>query len=80
MTSLLKIPTEYQNSDWKTFEAETEIAICTICQGTVKTVMTMRRKGMSVEDIGNKITKLCVRMNIQKERVCKGVIELNLVI
>ena len=78
MTSLLKIPTEYQNSDWKTFETETDTAICTICQGTVKTVMTMRRKGMSLEDIGKKITKLCVRMNIQNERVCKGVIKLNL--
>ena len=78
MANLLKIPTEHQNSDWKTFEAETESAICTICQGTVKIVLAMWRKGMSAEDIGKKITKLCVRMNIQNERVCKGVIELNL--
>lgn len=77
---MLKIPTELQNSDWRTYSAETETAICTICQGIMGTFIKLRRHGMSAEDIASKIIKLCTTLNIQNERVCKGVVELNAVI
>lgn len=75
----LKMPTDLQNSDWKSFAAEPRIAICTICQGTVKAFLELRRNGMSIENIQNKIIKLCVLLNIQTERVCQGVVESNAV-
>ncbi|XP_076234537.1 sphingomyelin phosphodiesterase [Calliopsis andreniformis] len=78
MTQYLKIPTELQNSDWRTFSAEKGTAICTICQGTVGTFIKLRRRGMSEQDIAKKIINLCTLMNIQTPRVCKGVVELNL--
>ncbi|XP_031848043.1 sphingomyelin phosphodiesterase 1 [Nomia melanderi] len=78
MIKYLKIPTELQNSDWRTFTKGADNAICTICQATVKTFIKLRKQGMSDESIKNKVIKLCVLMNIQKEKICKGVIELNL--
>ncbi|KZC03843.1 Sphingomyelin phosphodiesterase [Dufourea novaeangliae] len=67
MIQFLKIPTELQNSDWRTFAQGTDTAICRICHATVKTFLKMHKQGMSEEIIKNKIIKLCVLMNIQKE-------------
>ncbi|XP_003402022.1 sphingomyelin phosphodiesterase 1 isoform X1 [Bombus terrestris] len=78
MIKSLKIPTELQNSDWRSFTANSDTKICTICRGILKTFFNLRRKGMSEEDIKDKIVKLCVLFNIQTERVCRGVVELNL--
>ncbi|CAK9822057.1 Sphingomyelin phosphodiesterase [Anthophora retusa] len=78
MIKALKIPTELQNLDWRFLAAETNVAICTICRGTVQSFLKLRREGSSEEDIKNKIINLCVLLNIQKEKVCKGVVELNL--
>ncbi|CAL7948927.1 unnamed protein product [Xylocopa violacea] len=78
MIESLKIPTELQNSDWKSFKAEKSAAICTICRGTLQAYIKLRRNGASEENIKSKIIKLCVLLNIQTERVCRGVIELNL--
>lgn len=80
MIKSLKIPTELQNSDWRSFSANSDTKICTICRGILKTFLNLRRKGMSEKDIKDKIVKLCVLFNIQTERVCRGVVELNLVI
>ncbi|XP_076293529.1 sphingomyelin phosphodiesterase isoform X2 [Lasioglossum baleicum] len=78
MISHLRIPTELQNSNWRTFSRGSDIAMCSICRATVKLYMNLRREGMSAEKIQNQITKLCVLLNIQTEPVCKGVIELNM--
>lgn len=80
MIDLLKIPSELQNSDWRTFEADKAAAICTTCTSIVQTFINFRRKGMSEEAIKNKVVSLCVLLNIQKKRVCEGAITLNLVL
>ncbi|XP_017885919.1 sphingomyelin phosphodiesterase 1-like isoform X2 [Ceratina calcarata] len=74
----LKFPTELQNSDFKTLAAGLYIPICTICTGTLKAFIDLRRKGESEENIRNNVIKLCVLLNIQKEEVCRGVVDLNL--
>ncbi|XP_076750001.1 sphingomyelin phosphodiesterase 1 [Xylocopa sonorina] len=78
MIETLSIPTELQNSDWKSFEAEYSAAICTICRATLQTYINLRRNGASEESIKSKLIKLCTILNIQTKRVCSGVIELNL--
>ena len=78
MIDLLKIPTELQNSDWRTYKADKGAAICTTCTSIVGTFMEFRRQGMSEEKIKKKVTTLCVLLNIQKKRVCEGAIALNL--
>ncbi|XP_076651995.1 sphingomyelin phosphodiesterase 1 [Halictus rubicundus] len=78
MIEHLRIPTEIHNSDWRTFSQGADIAMCAICRATAKLYMDLRRKGMTAEEIQKQITKLCVLLNVQKERVCKGVIELNI--
>ena len=80
MINSLKIPTELQNSDWRTFSANAGSKICILCSGILRTFINLRRKGMSEENIRNNIIKLCILLNIQTENVCKGAIELNLVI
>ncbi|KAK9304244.1 hypothetical protein QLX08_004248 [Tetragonisca angustula] len=78
MINSLKIPTELQNSDWRTFSANAGSKICILCSGILRTFINLRRKGMSEENIRNNIIKLCILLNIQTENVCKGAIELNL--
>lgn len=78
MIAHLRIPTELQNSDWRTFSQGSDVAICSICRATVGLYIRLRRKGMAAEKIQEQVTKLCVLMNIQKQTVCKGVIELNI--
>ncbi|XP_078034652.1 sphingomyelin phosphodiesterase 1 [Augochlora pura] len=78
MVQHLRIPTEIQNDNWRSYKAGPSNAICTVCRSIVKTFIDFRRKGMSGEEIKNRIVKLCVLLNIQKEPVCKGVIELNM--
>lgn len=80
MINSLKIPTELQNSDWRTFSPKVGSKICTLCSGILKVFINLRRKGMSEEDIKNNVIKLCILFNIQTENVCKGAVELNLVI
>lgn len=80
MINFLKIPTELQNSDWRSFPANSSTKICIICKTILTTFINLRHKGMSEEDIRNNVINLCVLLNIQTERVCKGVIESNLVI
>lgn len=80
MINFLKIPTELQNSDWRSFPASSSTKICIICKTILTTFISLRHKGMSEENIRKNVINLCVLLNIQTERVCKGVIESNLVI
>ncbi|XP_043796526.1 sphingomyelin phosphodiesterase 1-like [Apis laboriosa] len=78
MINFLKIPMELQNSDWRSFPANSSTKICIICKTILTTFINLRHKGMSEEDIRNNVINLCVLLNIQTEKVCRGVIESNL--
>ncbi|KOC66747.1 Sphingomyelin phosphodiesterase [Habropoda laboriosa] len=76
MIKTLQIPTELQNLDWRSFAAETNIAICQICQGTVKSFIKLRREGASEENIRNKLIKLLdSKPNLTATTICGVVLE-----
>ncbi|XP_012271398.1 sphingomyelin phosphodiesterase-like [Orussus abietinus] len=77
MISTLAIPKELQRTDWKSFTGERAKHICIICQAVVKTAITMRRTGASLDTIEGIIIKLCIALNLQTVDVCHGAIELN---
>ena len=64
--------------DWHSYTGETSNAICTVCRSVFDTFIEFRKKGMSANDIKSNVIKLCTRMNIATERVCDGVMTLNL--
>ncbi|XP_043271532.1 sphingomyelin phosphodiesterase-like [Venturia canescens] len=74
----LAFPSELQNSDWRTFSNSNAKAACTICKAFVKVVISQRIEGAAIEEIQNNIIKLCIYLNLQKELVCRGVIETQL--
>lgn len=75
----LSLPTNLQRNGWRSLTAEAGTAICIVCESILNTFMTLRKNGMSAEDIGSKVAKLCTRLNLQTERVCNGTITINLV-
>lgn len=76
---LLSIPDELQFVDWRTFTGLNSIGICTICKAILQTFIKFRQQGMSDDDIAKNVIKLCVLLNFQHEKVCSGVVKLNLV-
>ncbi|XP_043498948.1 sphingomyelin phosphodiesterase-like [Polistes fuscatus] len=75
---LLSIPDELQFVDWRTFTGLNSIGICTICKAILQTFIKFRQQGMSDDDIAKNVIKLCVLLNFQHEKVCSGVVKLNL--
>lgn len=79
LIELLTLPDELQFTNWRTFTALNSVGICTICKSTLQTFINFRRQGMSENDIAKRVIKLCVLLKFQTERVCTGVVKLNLV-
>lgn len=76
---VLTLPNELQLINWRTFTALNSMGICTICKSILQTFIKFRQQGMSENDIAKNVIKLCVLLNFQTERVCTGIVKLNLV-
>ena len=75
----LALPTALQRIDWKTFDGIQAVAVCTICQVLVKTIVTLRKGNTPPEKITKTIAGLCTLLNLQTEEVCNGLVALNAV-
>ncbi|XP_043663777.1 sphingomyelin phosphodiesterase 1-like [Vespula pensylvanica] len=75
---VLTLPNELQLVNWRTFTALNSMGICTICKSILQTFIKFRQQGMSENDIAKNVIKLCVLLNFQTERVCTGIVKLNL--
>ncbi|KAK2580874.1 hypothetical protein KPH14_005946 [Odynerus spinipes] len=73
----LAIPNDLQFADWRTFTGLNSIGICTVCKSVISAFITLWQQGMSQNDIERSVTKLCVLLNFQTERVCTNVVKLN---
>ncbi|XP_011647307.1 sphingomyelin phosphodiesterase 1-like isoform X1 [Pogonomyrmex barbatus] len=74
----LTLPTNLQRVDWRSFDDERGTIICIICRSILNVFMEYRKHGMSGENIGYLVTKLCTLLNLQTPDVCKGAININL--
>ncbi|XP_066583446.1 sphingomyelin phosphodiesterase-like [Prorops nasuta] len=77
MIELFKLPTSLQRKNYNYFTGERHTVICKTCIATFKVFIQYRRDGKSAEDILTRASKLCKLLNLQKENVCEGLIQLN---
>ncbi|XP_011865141.1 PREDICTED: sphingomyelin phosphodiesterase-like isoform X2 [Vollenhovia emeryi] len=74
----LALPTSLQRDEWHTFIGKESKDICIVCKSILNSIIECRKQGMSAGDIRCKVIKLCTQLNLATERVCDGVITINL--
>lgn len=75
----LALPSSLQLDDWRSFVGEQSNIVCVICQSILNSFMEYRRQGVSAEEIRSQVIQLCIKLNLQTERVCHNVVTINLV-
>ncbi|XP_071578444.1 sphingomyelin phosphodiesterase 1 [Temnothorax nylanderi] len=74
----LALPISQQRDDWRGFVGERSGSICIICRSVLNTFIEYRRGGMSEEEIGRLVIRLCILLDLADEPVCVGVVTINL--
>ncbi|KAF4522138.1 hypothetical protein B566_EDAN012600 [Ephemera danica] len=53
------------------------VVTCTLCRQFLDAALTWIEEGLSIDELIDRLTNLCVSFNIFSERVCRGAIEVN---
>lgn len=64
--------------DWHSFVDEKSDIVCIICRSILNIFIKYRKQGMSAEEIRSRLIQLCILLKLQKERICFGLITINL--
>lgn len=53
--------------------------ICVLCNVAARIVLVYKENGATVEELSRTVKTLCTNIEIETEKVCNGVIDLNIV-
>lgn len=79
LLDIFQVPAEFKRSGRsKPNPFDSSDMMCVLCDSVMSAYMQEIRNGVSQEELTGMVNELCVTLNLQTERVCKGLIDLNI--